>query len=103
MLGVTFFYIRQMIRIGEVAMSAVAVARRRRTRRRPAACCAASLLNLAGLVVFVVMIFPVYWMVATAFKPGVEITSYTPDVDSRSTRRSSTSPTRSTRRTSGTT
>jgi N,N'-diacetylchitobiose transport system permease protein len=35
-------------------------------------------LNLAGLVVFVVMIFPVYWMVATAFKPGVEITSYTP-------------------------
>jgi N,N'-diacetylchitobiose transport system permease protein len=35
-------------------------------------------LNLAGLVVFVVMVFPVYWMVATAFKPGVEITSYTP-------------------------
>ena len=24
------------------------------------------------------MVFPVYWMVATAFKPGVEITSYTP-------------------------
>jgi N,N'-diacetylchitobiose transport system permease protein len=37
-----------------------------------------SALNLAGLVVFVVMVFPVYWMVATAFKPGVEITSYTP-------------------------
>jgi N,N'-diacetylchitobiose transport system permease protein len=37
-----------------------------------------SALNLAGGVVFVVMIFPVYWMVATAFKPGVEITSYTP-------------------------
>jgi N,N'-diacetylchitobiose transport system permease protein len=36
------------------------------------------LLNLAGLVVFVVMVFPVYWMVVTAFKPGVEITSYTP-------------------------
>ena len=35
-------------------------------------------LNLAGLVVFVVMIFPVYWMVCTAFKPGVEISSYTP-------------------------
>ncbi len=35
-------------------------------------------LNLAGLLVFVVMVFPVYWMVATAFKPGVEITSYTP-------------------------
>jgi N,N'-diacetylchitobiose transport system permease protein len=37
-----------------------------------------SLLNLAGLFVFVVMVFPVYWMVVTAFKPGVEITSYTP-------------------------
>jgi N,N'-diacetylchitobiose transport system permease protein len=37
-----------------------------------------SALNFAGLVVFAVMIFPVYWMVATAFKPGVDITSYTP-------------------------
>jgi N,N'-diacetylchitobiose transport system permease protein len=35
-------------------------------------------LNLAGLVVLVVMAFPVYWMVATAFKPWLEITSYTP-------------------------
>jgi N,N'-diacetylchitobiose transport system permease protein len=35
-------------------------------------------LNLLGLLVFVVMVFPVYWMVSTAFKPGVEITSYTP-------------------------
>jgi len=34
--------------------------------------------NLLGLLVFVVMAFPVYWMVATAFKPGVDITSYTP-------------------------
>ena len=76
MLGVTFFYVRQMVRIGEVAMSvagAVRPGRRpsRRLLRRVA-------LNLAGLVVFVVMVFPVYWMVATAFKPGVEITSYTP-------------------------
>ncbi len=37
-----------------------------------------SALNLAGGFVFLVMVFPVYWMVATAFKPGVEITSYTP-------------------------
>jgi N,N'-diacetylchitobiose transport system permease protein len=37
-----------------------------------------SLLNAAGLAVFLVMVFPVYWMVSTAFKPGVEITSYTP-------------------------
>jgi N,N'-diacetylchitobiose transport system permease protein len=37
-----------------------------------------SALNLAGAFVFCVMVFPVYWMVATAFKPGAEITSYTP-------------------------
>ena len=27
------------------------------------------------------MAFPVYWMVSTAFKPGAEITSYTPHLD----------------------
>ena len=41
------------------------------------------------------MIFPVYWMVSTAFKPGSEISSYTPKWFP-TTRRSSTSPTRST-------
>jgi N,N'-diacetylchitobiose transport system permease protein len=34
--------------------------------------------NLAGLAVFLVMIFPVYWMVATAFKTGPNIFSYSP-------------------------
>ena len=34
--------------------------------------------NLLGLLVLLVMIFPVYWMVATAFKPGQKILSYTP-------------------------
>jgi len=34
--------------------------------------------NALGLAVFAVMIFPVYWMVATAFKPGQQILSYTP-------------------------
>ena len=34
--------------------------------------------NLLGLLVFFVMVFPVYWMVATAFKPGQQILSYTP-------------------------
>jgi N,N'-diacetylchitobiose transport system permease protein len=34
--------------------------------------------NLLGLFVLLVMIFPVYWMVATAFKPGQRILSYTP-------------------------
>jgi N,N'-diacetylchitobiose transport system permease protein len=31
-----------------------------------------------GIAVFLVMIFPVYWMVATAFKTGDAINSYTP-------------------------
>jgi N,N'-diacetylchitobiose transport system permease protein len=34
--------------------------------------------NALGLGVFVVMIFPVYWMVATAFKTGPNIFSYSP-------------------------
>jgi N,N'-diacetylchitobiose transport system permease protein len=34
--------------------------------------------NVLGLLVLVVMVFPVYWMVATAFKPGQQILSYTP-------------------------
>jgi N,N'-diacetylchitobiose transport system permease protein len=45
--------------------------RRRRFARRVG-------LNLLALVVFVVMLFPVYWMIATAFKPGREILDYTP-------------------------
>jgi N,N'-diacetylchitobiose transport system permease protein len=32
----------------------------------------------AGLLVFVVMIFPIYWMLSTAFKPGKEVLSLTP-------------------------
>jgi N,N'-diacetylchitobiose transport system permease protein len=35
-------------------------------------------INLLGLFVFAVMIFPVYWMVATAFKEGRNILSDTP-------------------------
>jgi N,N'-diacetylchitobiose transport system permease protein len=31
-----------------------------------------------GVLVFLVMVFPVYWMVSTAFKPGQQINSYTP-------------------------
>jgi N,N'-diacetylchitobiose transport system permease protein len=34
--------------------------------------------NLVGLVVFAVMVFPVFWMISTAFKPDIEITSLTP-------------------------
>jgi N,N'-diacetylchitobiose transport system permease protein len=31
-----------------------------------------------GLLIFVVMLFPIYWMVSTALKPGKEILSLTP-------------------------
>ncbi len=34
--------------------------------------------NVVGLVVFAVMVFPVYWMVTTAFKRDTEITSLKP-------------------------
>ena len=34
--------------------------------------------NALGLAVFAVMIFPVYWMVSTAFKTGPNIFSYSP-------------------------
>ena len=34
--------------------------------------------NAVALVVLLVMVFPVYWMVATAFKPGRDTLSYTP-------------------------
>ena len=36
------------------------------------------LANLAAVLVFVVMAFPIYWMVATGFKRGVDILSFTP-------------------------
>src|SRR5262249_39751271 len=34
--------------------------------------------NALALAVFLVMVFPVYWMVSTAFKQGPDILSYTP-------------------------
>lgn len=34
--------------------------------------------NVVGLAVFVVVVFPVFWMVSTAFKPDDEINSFTP-------------------------
>jgi N,N'-diacetylchitobiose transport system permease protein len=56
-------------------MSTVAQPRRRRSRRRRARRVA---INGLAVLVFLVMIFPVYWMVNTAFKPGVDVQSYTP-------------------------
>ena len=34
--------------------------------------------NVVGLIVFVVMVFPVYWMVSTAFKPNDRIVALVP-------------------------
>jgi N,N'-diacetylchitobiose transport system permease protein len=34
--------------------------------------------NVVGLVLFVVMVFPVFWMISTAFKPTDEINQVTP-------------------------
>jgi N,N'-diacetylchitobiose transport system permease protein len=51
------------------------VPRRRRSRRRALRRLG---LNLAGLLVLVLMVFPVYWMVATAFKQGNDVLSYRP-------------------------
>jgi N,N'-diacetylchitobiose transport system permease protein len=44
--------------------------RKRRTRK--------TVWNVLGLLVFVVMVFPVFWMVSTAFKPTDQINSLTP-------------------------
>jgi N,N'-diacetylchitobiose transport system permease protein len=46
------------------------VNRRRRARR--------VLLNVVALSIFVLMVFPVYWMVTTAFKPDDEVVRLTP-------------------------
>jgi N,N'-diacetylchitobiose transport system permease protein len=51
------------------------VPRRRRSRRRVAN---RVIVNALGLAVFAVMVFPVYWMVSTAFKPGIDIQRYEP-------------------------
>jgi N,N'-diacetylchitobiose transport system permease protein len=51
---------------------AALVRRERRRRIRRAAW------NVLGLAVFVVVVFPVFWMVSTAFKPDTEINAFTP-------------------------
>ena len=34
--------------------------------------------NILGLLLFAVMIFPVFWMISTAFKPDQDVNSFTP-------------------------
>jgi N,N'-diacetylchitobiose transport system permease protein len=55
-----------------VARRSAVVRRERRRRIRTNAW------NVVGLIVFVVMVFPVFWMISTALKPDVEINSFTP-------------------------
>ncbi len=65
-----------MSSVTQIAPTPVApVAPRRRGRRRRTRQLG---WNALGVLVLVVMVFPVYWMVATAFKPGQKILSYTP-------------------------
>jgi N,N'-diacetylchitobiose transport system permease protein len=47
-------------------------------RRRPRNLGRKVLLNALGVVVFILMIFPVYWMLSTSFLPGNEIRSTEP-------------------------
>jgi N,N'-diacetylchitobiose transport system permease protein len=54
-------------------MRAGAIRTRRRRRLRQTGW------NLVGLAVLVVMVFPVYWMVSTAFKQDEKVNSYTPE------------------------
>jgi N,N'-diacetylchitobiose transport system permease protein len=53
----------------------VATGRRRLARRRLARRLG---VNVLGIAVFVLMVFPVYWMVSTAFKTGPNIFSFSP-------------------------
>ena len=79
-------YVRRMVR-GEPGERRHDVAARRAARRRRSAPHRGArgrrnrrqwAWNAVGIVVFVVMVFPVYWMIATAFKPDDEIIGLTP-------------------------
>ncbi|MFF0743627.1 carbohydrate ABC transporter permease [Streptomyces sp. NPDC004111] len=51
---------------------------RPRTARRPGRVLGRLPLNLAALLTFVLSVFPVYWMISTAFKPTEDIQADTP-------------------------
>ena len=59
-------------------MSAVAQPAPPRRRRRRRRVVRRIVLNAVGLLVFAVMVFPVYWMVLTSFKRGNDVLSFTP-------------------------
>jgi N,N'-diacetylchitobiose transport system permease protein len=55
-----------------VAPRTATIQRQRRRRLKKVAW------NLVGLAVFVVLVFPVFWMISTAFKPTDEINAFSP-------------------------
>jgi N,N'-diacetylchitobiose transport system permease protein len=57
-----------------VAPKAAVTAARRGRRRRVSR----TAWNLVGILVLVVLAFPVFWMISTAFKPEDQINSFTP-------------------------
>jgi len=59
-----------------LSAAAPTIQRRRRSRRKIARRVA---VNVTGALVFLVMIFPVYWMVTTAFKRGSDVLSIEPE------------------------
>ena len=56
----------------DAAPRAATIRRARRRRLRRAAW------NVVGLAVFVVLVFPVFWMISTALKPDREINAFSP-------------------------
>jgi N,N'-diacetylchitobiose transport system permease protein len=60
------------------AASSPAAAARRRHRRRLTRRARRAGLNLLGLLVALITLFPIFWMVSTAFKPAAEWYSLTP-------------------------
>jgi N,N'-diacetylchitobiose transport system permease protein len=58
-----------------IAASTPPVHRRRRVRRSQVS---RWFYDAVGVLVFIVMIFPIYWMVSTAFKPGRDILRFEP-------------------------
>jgi N,N'-diacetylchitobiose transport system permease protein len=62
-----------------VPVAPVVEARRSAKRRvRPKRILRRAGVNILALVVFAVMVFPVFWMVSTAFKPASDILTFTP-------------------------
>jgi N,N'-diacetylchitobiose transport system permease protein len=60
-------------------MDSVATGVRTRRRVQPRLRVGQLALDATGVAVAAVMLFPIYWMVATAFKPGRDILSLTPN------------------------